>query len=120
MRSGDLLSRETSDAVAYIDSPNIFFLRMSMLCAAVKISGIVIKSVLKPDQAPAKVRLFANKPTIGFGDAASLAPVQGLQLDSKTLSGETIPLKQVPPSLHPSHQTHPEHPSLPGSLGKVC
>jgi hypothetical protein len=33
---------------------------------AVRLSAIVIKSNSKPDQAPKKIKLFINNPTIGF------------------------------------------------------
>ena len=65
----------------------------AVVCTAVRIAAIVIKSAAHPDQAPAKVRLFINRPTIGFGDAQDLACTQDLQLDSSTAEGQTIPLK---------------------------
>ena len=33
---------------------------------ATRVSGLVIKSTAAPDQAPKSVKLFVNRPTIGF------------------------------------------------------
>lgn len=61
--------------------------------AAVKISGIIIKAADHVKQGPLKVKLFINKPTIGFGDAASVPATQDFKLSEAQLAGETVPLK---------------------------
>ena len=45
--------------------------------SAVSLSGLVLKSVKSEDQAPKRVKLYVNKPTLGFSGApprARLAP----------------------------------------------
>ena len=43
---------------------------------ACKLSGLVLKSVKSAEQAPKRVKLFVNQPTIGFSEAADTAGVQ--------------------------------------------
>jgi hypothetical protein len=70
----------------------------------VKISAIAIKapsgssasaSLDSLDHGPSTLKLFVNKPTIGFDQAASDPPTQVLQLSPPHLSGDQIPLRFV-------------------------
>ncbi|KAI3426924.1 hypothetical protein D9Q98_006868 [Chlorella vulgaris] len=61
---------------------------------ACKLSGLVIKST-KTDQAPKKVKLFVNRPTIGFSEAADSAGVQELELSEEDVEGKQLQLKLV-------------------------
>ncbi|GAB4818609.1 hypothetical protein N2152v2_005655 [Parachlorella kessleri] len=61
----------------------------------VKLTSIVIKSTGKPEQAPRKIKLFVNRPTIGFGEAADLAGQHEFELTEKELGGEPVQLKVV-------------------------
>lgn len=61
----------------------------------VRVSSIVIKSIACPDQAPKSIKLFVNRPTIGFGEAADVAGQQDFILGEKELQGEPIALKVV-------------------------
>jgi len=47
----------------------------------------------KPEQAPKKIKLFVNRPTIGFGEAADLAGQHEFELTEKELGGEPVQLK---------------------------
>lgn len=63
---------------------------------ACKLSGLVIKSSgSSSGQAPKKVKLFVNWPTIGFSEAADTAGVQEFELGEKELAGELLQLKLV-------------------------
>ena len=46
-----------------------------------------------PLQAPKRIKLFVNQPTIGFSAAADASGVQELELSEAQLGGEQIPLK---------------------------
>eukprot|EP00887_Chlorella_sp_A99_P001062 scaffold14.g1062.t1 len=60
---------------------------------ACKLSGLVIKSSgSSSGQAPKKVKLFVNWPTIGFSEAADTAGVQEFELGEKELAGELLQL----------------------------
>lgn len=47
-------------------------------------------------QAPKRVKLFVNRPTIGFSEAADSAGVQEFDLTEADLEGQQLPLKWVP------------------------
>lgn len=64
-----------------------------------KLQSLVIKSIKNSEQAPRKIRLFINKPTIGFSDAADLACAQELTLTESQLQGTPIQLKYALVSL---------------------
>jgi hypothetical protein len=57
-----------------------------------KLRSIVIAA---PDDghAPKNVKLFINRPTIGFSEAEDENPAQSLDLTQEQLSGQPIPLK---------------------------
>ncbi|PSC75971.1 PITH domain-containing protein [Micractinium conductrix] len=61
---------------------------------ACKLSGLVIKST-KEGQAPKRVKLFVNQPTIGFSEAADAAGVQEFDLSEEDLAGGQLQLKLV-------------------------
>lgn len=62
---------------------------------AVRISGIIIKSTAVPDQAPKLIKLFTNRPTIGFNEAESDPGIQSIEITEDQLKGNVIPLKVV-------------------------
>lgn len=61
--------------------------------AAVKLQSIKIKSIKDAENAPKQIRLFINKPTLGFSDAADLACSQEFELTEDQLQGNAISLK---------------------------
>ncbi|KAI7836452.1 hypothetical protein COHA_009669 [Chlorella ohadii] len=63
--------------------------------SACKLSGLVVKSTKSPDQAPKRIKLFVNRPTIGFGEAADAAGVQEFDLSESDLEGQQLQLKLV-------------------------
>ncbi|KAL4420910.1 hypothetical protein ABPG77_001251 [Micractinium sp. CCAP 211/92] len=62
---------------------------------ACKLSGLVVKSTKSADQAPKRVKLFVNQPTIGFGEAADAAGVQEFDLSEEEVKGTQLQLKLV-------------------------
>ncbi|KAL6766135.1 PIT1 [Auxenochlorella protothecoides x Auxenochlorella symbiontica] len=63
--------------------------------SAVKINSVIIQSKNKPEQAPRSVKLFVNRPTIGFSEAADTAGQADFELTPAQAAGEPIPLKLV-------------------------
>ena len=51
-----------------------------MLLLAVKLQGIVVKSVDKEGRAPGQVKLFTNRASLGFSEATDFPPVQQFDL----------------------------------------
>ncbi|EIE19587.1 DUF1000-domain-containing protein [Coccomyxa subellipsoidea C-169] len=62
---------------------------------AVKLHSWAIKSVGSKGHAPRKVRLFINRPSLGFSEAADFPAVQEFQLSEEDLEGKLLPLKLV-------------------------
>lgn len=62
---------------------NIFLL----VFAAVKLQSLSIRS-LTDGQAPRKIKLFINRPSLGFSEASDFAAVQEFILTEADLKGE--------------------------------
>ncbi len=58
---------------------------------AVKVHSLIVAAPEHASQAPKTIKLFANKPHMGFDDATSLAPTQVLELTPEQV-GEKAPL----------------------------
>jgi hypothetical protein len=59
----------------------------------VKLHSWAIKSVGNKGHAPRKVRLFINRPSLGFSEAADFPAVQEFELSEADLEGKPLPLK---------------------------
>ncbi|CAK0785733.1 hypothetical protein CVIRNUC_008944 [Coccomyxa viridis] len=62
---------------------------------AVKLSSWAIRSTGSKGHAPRKVKLFINKPSLGFSEAADFPAAQELTLSEADLEGKALPLKLV-------------------------
>ncbi|PNH10353.1 hypothetical protein TSOC_002935 [Tetrabaena socialis] len=60
----------------------------------VKLQSIVIKAI-DADKAPKSVKLYSNRPHMGFSDTSSVPCAQELELTPAQLKGDPIPLKLV-------------------------
>ena len=61
-----------------------------------RVRAIVLTSKGPAAQRPVRAKLFVNQPTLGFDDAATLPPVQELELTEAQLTqGARIPLRFV-------------------------
>lgn len=58
-----------------------------------KLHSWAIKSVGNKGHAPRKVRLFINRPSLGFSEAADFPAVQEFELSEADLEGKPLPLK---------------------------
>ncbi len=58
-----------------------------------KLNSLVVKSEGSGDQAPRTVKLFTNRPNLGFSEASSFPPVQQFSLTEADLQGKALPLK---------------------------
>ena len=64
--------------------------------AVVKLQSLAIKSAGAEGRAPRRVKLFINRASLGFSEAADFAPVQELELTPEQVeTGEPIALKWV-------------------------
>ncbi len=61
--------------------------------AAVKLQSWAIKSTSNKGHAPRKVKLFTNRPTLGFSEAADFPAVQEFELSEDELEGKPIQLR---------------------------
>ena len=66
---------------------------MAPLAAAVKLNSLVIKGPNTDGKAPRRVKLFINRPSIGFSEAESEPAVQEFELEQKHLEGEPVQLR---------------------------
>ena len=60
-----------------------------------RLSGIVIKSTKVPESAPHVVKMFVNRPTIGFAEAMESDPTWKIELTEEQLRGDnpiTLPV----------------------------
>ena len=53
-----------------------------------RLSGIIIKSTRAPESAPSVVKLFVNRPTIGFAEAMESDPTWKIELTKDQLRGD--------------------------------
>lgn len=60
--------------------------------AAAKLRSIVIAAP-NDENAPKHVKLFTNRPTIGFSEAEEEGPVQAFELTEENLAGQPVQLK---------------------------
>jgi hypothetical protein len=60
---------------------------------AVKLASIVIKG--PSDSGPKSIKLYTNRPSMGFSDIGSVPVAQEFSVSPSQLSGEPIPLKFV-------------------------
>ena len=65
------------------------------LCLRCCCRSSILLRPLVPPQAPKRVKLFVNRPTMGFSEAADSAGLQEFDLGEKELAGEQLPLKCV-------------------------
>ena len=64
--------------------------------AAVKLQGLIIKSSDTEGRAPKQVKLFTNRASLGFSEAADFPPVQEFDFSEKEVQeGKILPLKCV-------------------------
>ena len=61
--------------------------------AAVKLHSWAIKSVGRKGHAPRKVKLFINRPSLGFSEATDFPAVQEFDLSEADLEGKPLSLK---------------------------
>lgn len=62
---------------------------------AVKLNSLVVKGTDTEGKAPRRVKLFINRPSIGFSEAESEPAVQEFELEQKHLEGEPVQLRYV-------------------------
>lgn len=62
---------------------------------AVKLNSLLIKSAGTGDQAPKHIKLFCNRQSLGFSEAADFAAVQEFDLTPEQLDGKPVLLRQV-------------------------
>ncbi|KAK9806283.1 hypothetical protein WJX72_008448 [[Myrmecia] bisecta] len=62
---------------------------------AVKLHSLVIKGAESKSHGPRRVKLFINKPSLGFADASDLPAVQEFELSEEDLEGKPLLLKFV-------------------------
>ena len=66
-------------------------------CSAVKLHSLLVKSADSNGKAPRLVKLFTNRPSLGFSEAADETPVQQFELEDSALQeGATLLLKCGP------------------------
>ena len=68
-------------------------LRKDYDAAAVRLSSWAIKSSGSKPHAPRKVRLFINRPSLGFSEAADFPAAQEFELSEVDLEGNALQLK---------------------------
>ncbi len=61
---------------------------------SVKLNGLIIKSSAG-GQAPKLIKLFVDRPTIGFSEATDSPGVDNFDLTEAQLTGDVVPLKLV-------------------------
>jgi len=65
----------------------------------VRIRALVIKSAGEPEQRPRRIKLFVNRPTLGFEDAMDASEPEAVQIveltDEQVAEGKRIPLRFV-------------------------
>eukprot|EP00884_Botryococcus_braunii_P008134 jgi/Botrbrau1/17321/Bobra.0015s0069.1 len=62
---------------------------------AVKLTSLTLKAMGVGGQAPRKVKLFTNRPSLGFNEATSFPAVQEFTLSEADLEGKPLQLKFV-------------------------
>ncbi|KAK9848842.1 hypothetical protein WJX84_010986 [Apatococcus fuscideae] len=62
---------------------------------AVKLNSLLIKSSGTGDQAPKSIKLFCNRQSLGFSEAADFAAVQEFDLTPEQLDGKPVTLRFV-------------------------
>ena len=68
--------------------------------AAVRLSSWAIKGSGSKQHAPRKVKLFINRPSLGFSEAADFPAAQEFELSEADLEGNPLQLKCVLLFLH--------------------
>ena len=58
-----------------------------------RLSSWAIKSTGSKEHAPRKVKLFINKPSLGFSEAADFPAAQEFELSEADLEGKPLQLK---------------------------
>lgn len=66
---------------------------MHACAAAVKLHSWAIKATDAEGRAPRRVKLFVNRPSMGFSEAADFPAVQEFTLEGSDLEGKALPLK---------------------------
>ncbi|EKM55798.1 uncharacterized protein PHACADRAFT_195847 [Phanerochaete carnosa HHB-10118-sp] len=65
----------------------------------VRIRALIIKSAGEPEQRPRRIKLFINRPTLGFEDATDAREPEAAQIieltDEQVAEGKRIPLRFV-------------------------
>lgn len=84
-----------------------------MLFAAVKLHSWAIKSVGSKAHAPRKVRMFINRPSLGFSEASEFPAVQEFELSNSDLEGKPLPLKCASLPFDSNYTTLKHHLLLP-------
>jgi len=74
-------------------------LTVSDAAAAVRLSSWAIKSTGSKGHAPRKVKLFINKPSLGFSEAGDFPAAQEFMLSEADLEGKPLQLKCALPTL---------------------